>query len=461
MRHSLRARLSLTILLAVLLVIALVSVFANLVINRQFEAYIEAQETARSRNIAADLSGQWDGSTGAWNLEYIHALGMYSLYDGYILKIYDSDGDIIWDAENHDMSLCGQIMSEITVRMDIAKKSGDFTAHTFELEHGGQRLGAVVINYYGPYFYSETDFRFIKALNTILVYIGIAAAAVAVGAGLFLARRITRPLAKTAEAARRISKGDYAARLENETDTRELSDLVSAINYLSEALAEQEKLRQRLTADVAHELRTPLTSVGAHLDAMIEGLWQPTKERLQSCREEVLRLGSLVNDLARLAKADSDSSRLNLAPVDLLEVVRNVAPAWEAAASQRGVKLTVGGAPVAALADKDRLAQVVTNLLSNAVKYTPADGHIEVSVHRGAGIGVIEVSDDGVGIPESDLPFIFERFYRADKSRGRGTGGAGIGLAIVKSIVAAHGGAVAAASEGGKGSRFTVTLPEA
>ncbi|HCA71026.1 MAG TPA: two-component sensor histidine kinase, partial [Ruminococcaceae bacterium] len=214
--------------------------------------------------------------TKTWNKEYIHAVGMYSLYDGYILKILDHNNQVIWDAENHDMTLCSQIMSDIIARMEKAKKSGDFDSHTFELVQSGQKTGSVIISYYGPYFYSESDFRFINALNTFLICIGLAAFAVSIITGLLLARRITRPVSRAAEAAKRISKGDYAVRIKNETNTRELEDLISAINHLSAALEDQEKLRQQLTADVAHELRTPLTSVGSHLEAMIEGIWEPT-----------------------------------------------------------------------------------------------------------------------------------------------------------------------------------------
>jgi signal transduction histidine kinase len=440
-------------------VIGLVSVFVNLVVNRQFAAYIEGQEIARSENIVYDLSGQWDAAARAWNTEYIHAVGMYSLYDGYILTVRDVGGDIVWDAEDHDMTLCEQIMSEIAVRMDKVKSSGNFAEHTFDIEHGGEKIGSVAINYYGPYFYSESDFHFITALNAVLICIGIAAFAVSIAAGLFFARRIARPISKTAEAARRISMGDYSVRLGDSTNTRELFDLASAVDHLSAALSEQENLRLRMTADAAHELRTPLTSVSSHLEAMIEGIWEPTKERLRSCHEEVLRLGNLIGDLGKLAAADQEALKLDFSRVDLLDVVSGVSPVWEAAASRQGIAISVCGASAIVLADRERLTQVVANLLSNAVKYTAKNGRIEISVFPAGRDGVIEIRDDGIGIHKNDLPFVFERFYRTDKSRSRDSGGAGIGLAIVSSIVAAHGGAATAESENGKGSCFTVTIP--
>lgn len=459
MKHSLTTKISLTILLGLMLVIGLISLLASFVVNRQFEAYIEEQKEARSRNIVTDLSGQWDAISQTWNTEYLHAVGMYSLYDGYLLKIYDRSGGVFWDAENHDMTLCSQIMHEISGRMEQAKKSGSFAAHEYDLRQGGQAVGSVVIRYYGPYFYSESEFRFISVLNTVLLYVGIAAFAASIAVGVLLARRLARPITKTAETAQKIANGDYTVRLADETGTKELSDLAAAINHMSESLAEQEKLRRQLTADAAHELRTPLTSVGSHLEAMIEGIWEPSPERLTSLREEVLRLGSLVGGLERLAKADSDNLTLNKSAVDLLEIARSSAIAWEASAGKKGVTITVSGSPIIVWADRDRLTQIMTNLLSNALKYTAENGKVAISVSAAGKDSLLTVSDDGTGIPADDLPFIFERFYRADKSRNRESGGAGLGLAIVQSIAAAHGGTVEVKSELGSGSQFTVRLP--
>jgi signal transduction histidine kinase len=219
----------------------------------------------------------------------------------------------------------------------------------------------------------------------------------------------------------------------------------------SRTLEQQEKLRKDLTADVAHELRTPLTSIGTHLEAMSMGIFEPTSQRLQSCCDEVMRLSKLVSDLETLSKYEN-GLKLERQEIDLLEVVNG-------AAALSGRAIAVSGGPVIISADRDRIAQVVANLLSNAEKYTPAEGEIGVSVDANEAQATITVTDSGAGIAQEDLPYIFERFYRTDKSRTRKTGGAGIGLAIVRSIVSAHGGRVAAASEPGRGSVFTVVLP--
>ena len=156
-KRGLSAQLSLTILTVLLLVIGLTGILANFVISRQFASYIQDQEKARSENIVSDLSGQWDVITKTWNQEYIHAVGMYSLYDGYILKLYDNEGKVIWDAENHDMALCSQVMRDISTRMNKAKTFGDFTTHHYDLVYNGSRVGYVSIKSDGPSFFSESD----------------------------------------------------------------------------------------------------------------------------------------------------------------------------------------------------------------------------------------------------------------------------------------------------------------
>jgi signal transduction histidine kinase len=232
-----------------------------------------------------------------------------------------------------------------------------------------------------------------------------------------------------------------------------------AVNHLAGALSEQENLRKRMTTDIAHELRTPLTAVCSHLEAMTEGLWKVTPERLQGCYDEITRLGILVEDLERLAKIESENLKLNKARIDLLEVVRTVAENMTAITDKKNQSLSVSGSCCFVNADKDRMNQVVHNLLSNAAKYTSDGGSIQLGVINAPDGGIVKVKDNGIGIPESELPLIFERFYRTDKSRNRNLGGAGIGLTIVKSIVDAHKGKVFVESQVEQGSCFSVWIP--
>ena len=193
---------------------------------------------------------------------------------------------------------------------------------------------------------------------------------------------------------------------------------------------------------------------------MIEGVWEPSVERLQSCYEEISRLTGLVSDLERLAKTEGDNLVLNKSYVDLMDIAHSCYDRYEIEAKKKNISLVIAGRSAIAHVDKDRMSQVMANLLTNAIKYTPENGHIRIEVEESENSSIFAIEDDGIGIPEHELSLVFERFYRTDKSRNRKTGGAGIGLAIVKSIVMAHGGTVQANSNKEHGSRFTVTLPK-
>lgn len=457
---SLRKQLSLSIFLILFLTVFLTGILSNWLINREFEKYIIQLGEDRRENIVEELSKQYDGLKRDWKKDYVHAIGMNALYDGYIIKLYDAGNHVVWDAENHDMSLCGQIMDEISLRMEERGSKGGFVDNVYELNQNGKKTGSLSIKYYGPFFMNEADFDFINVMNQVLIFIGVLSGVCSVIAGCLLARRISRPVTKTAYIAKQISEGNYNIRFEPGTRIKELDDLAEAINQLSDGLGKQENLRKRLTADVAHELRTPLTSLSSHLEAMIEGLWEPTQERLGSCFEEVKRLGTLVADLEQLARMESENLVLRKSREDLLNLVKIVSETMNGELLKKNLSFSLEGTPILIEIDKDRISQVIANLLSNAMKYTPVGGSIKVIVTETPKDGIIKVIDNGIGIPERELPLIFERFYRSDKSRDRKTGGAGIGLAIVKSIVTAHGGRVVAESNVEQGSCFTVSLPK-
>jgi two-component system sensor histidine kinase BaeS len=363
---------------------------------------------------------------------------------------------VVWDAQNHDMKLCAHVMAEIEARMAAERPSmaGGYVTGTRKIMIAGQPVGAVRIMHYGPYFLSEGDFSFLNAMNIALTLVGALALALAIGAGALLARRIAMPIAKTAHTARAIAAGNYLMRVEDGTKIRELSELTEAINRLSDGLNAQENLRKRLAVNIAHELRTPLAAVSAHLEMMIGGMWAATPARLEGCAEEIARLSHLAEDLERLAEIEDENLKLRLSEVDLSEIALAAAQRFSAEAATKNVTLAVSGEPAPATADPERMMQVVANLLSNAIKFTPPGGTVRIEADGSS----IVVEDSGIGIPNKDLPHVFERFYRADESRSRKTGGAGIGLALVKSIVEAHGGTVEVMSAPGRGSRFVVRL---
>ncbi len=460
-KKSLKTQLSLTIALVVLITVALISILSNIFINHKFKNYIAKQQEQKTEDIVSSLSQQYDISTDTWNTDFIHTIGMNALYDGYIIKVYEIDGSSVWDAELHDMTLCTKVMADISERMQkkYPRMNGEFTSQDYYLNQGLNAVGKVSISYYGPYFLSENDFQFLSALNTILVTIGAISLAFAVYMGLLMAKRISSPITKTMKMAKEIAEGNYEIRFEEHTGTIELDELVSSINNLASTLEKQEGIRKQLTSDVSHELRTPLTTIGTHIEAMIEGVWEPTTDRLKSCYEEITRITNLVKDLEQLEKVENENLKLNITSVNIAEVIEIITDNFETEIYNKNLDVSIIGTADCILVDKERISQVIINLLSNAIKYTPRYGKIEILIKDSDSDLVIQIKDNGVGISEEELPYIFERFYRADKSRNRKTGGAGIGLAIVKSVVHAHGGKVEVTSKKEVGSVFRVILP--
>lgn len=461
MRYSLKTKLSFTIALIVLLTVAMISLLANFLIGGQFRDYIVEQQKKTARKIVDSISLQYDKETESWDIDLIHTIGMYALYEGYIIKVSDVDNQIVWDAETHDMSLCNEVINEISYRMknEDPMFKGGFTSKEFPAIAGGDEVGTVNISYLGPYFFSEDDFRFLDALNKILIGTGLLSLIISVIVGFVFAKRLSRPILRTVAVTKKIADGDYTERVEEQNSEIEIGELTKSINHLAETLEVQENLRRRLTSDVAHELRTPLTTVKTHIEALIEGVWEPSRERLQSCYDEMTRISNLVSDLEKLAKLENDNLKLNITEFNLRELSARILSNFETELKAKNQQAFVCGNCSDIYADRDRISQVLINLLSNAVKYTPPGGEIKIILSETDNSTVMKVEDNGTGIAGDELPFIFERFYRADKSRNRKTGGTGIGLTIVKSIVAAHGGTVSAESRLNEGSCFTVTLP--
>ena len=462
MKRKISTQLAAGFAFIVLITVAVISVTANGLISHQFEQYVAQQRKMSSEQLAQSLSFQYHAEDGTWNVEYIHGLGMYALKDGYLIRLSDAEGQVIWDAENHDMTLCHQIMQDIRTQMSQRRPDldGNFTTYRYDLKQNDEVIGYLDMSYYRPYYLNESDFRFLDSLNRILLVVGICAVVAAAAAGAVLAKSLSVPLLKVTEITRKISDGDYGARLENENgQTQEIAALSGAVNHMAERLERQETLRRRLTSDVAHELRTPVANVSLNLEMMLDEVWEPTKDRLQSCYEELGRISGIISDLEKLRQMEAENMNLELEPVNLLELAQAVETAFEPDLKKKKLTCEVSGEAAAVMGDQRRLHQVIFNLVSNAVKYSTEGGSIQIRVKQEKHKAVLIVEDQGIGMAEEELPLIFERFYRTDLSRSRKTGGAGIGLAIVKAIVQAHQGTVTVTSKVGCGSRFTVTLP--
>ena len=306
---------------------------------------------------------------------------------------------------------------------------------------------------------------YLVAIHNALWIAALVAALAAVALGLLLARRITRPLGDLNRAASQIAQGDYGQRVPVRSDD-ELGDLAASFNTMAEAVDRQERLRRQMAADIAHELRNPLAIVQGDLEAMLDGVRPLSKDAVASVHEETRLLSRLITDLRDLSLAEAGQLPLQREPTDLGELARASVERLVSRALDKGVDLRAEapedteGLPEAYV-DPDRISQVLGNLVENAIRHTPEGGRIMVSLEPENGGQTVRVTvhDTGAGVPEDHLPNVFERFYRADRSRSRSGGGSGIGLAVVKQLVEAHDGRVWVQSTSGEGASFDFTLP--
>lgn len=305
------------------------------------------------------------------------------------------------------------------------------------------------------------------AVSEAISLAAIAALIAAVLASFFISRQVVTPIQRMMKLSHRIAEGEYQERLtipgsSHADQVDELDQLALSFNQMAEKLEKTENLRRQLIGDVTHELRTPLTAIKGYLEGLMDGVLTADPETYQQIHTEINRLQRLVNDLQELSRLESGAFQLEVkevSPSTLLDTIQsNFANQFE----EKNLQLVVEIKPnlPQILVDKDRIIQVLTNLVGNSLQYTPGNGKVVIKVLRENSNLLFSVSDTGIGISAEQLPNIFNRFYRTDKSRARASGGSGIGLTIAKALVQAHQGRIWAISDGeGKGSTFTFSIP--
>lgn len=300
---------------------------------------------------------------------------------------------------------------------------------------------------------------FLEAVHRYLVWVSIGGLGLASVLSLVIVHRLLKPLEQMTRVASEIAAGDYH-HLVPVTSTDEIGKLAAAFNRMAASLERIEQLRKKLMIDVAHELRSPLTNIRGYLEALVDGVVPPTRETFELLLEQTLRLARLVEDILRLARADAAGEDLHTEEIHLASLIRKGLESFSPRLESKdiSVHLDLAAADTPVRADPGRLSQVIRNLLENVCQYTPSRGTFRIVATRGAGEVRVLFANSGGGLSETDIPFIFERFYRGEKSRSRVHGGAGIGLAIVKELIHAHGGEVGAESAPDE-TRVWFTLP--
>ncbi len=459
MKNSLRLRLTCIFVLLSAVIIVSVSFCSRQLLNAYFQKHLTEQQTVRIDEVKKLIAQEYEND-GNWKPEELENIGINALAQGLIFVLKDAGGNTIWDATEHNSGMCAAMIERMA---DNMKKQypgirGRYMVSYETLYAGDQKIADIEIGYYGPFYLSDSEAVFIGTLNGVLIWVGIFALIFSFAVGMIFARRLSAPISDAISAARAITDGNYAVLPKPKTSVKETNDLIDTVNHMSGILKKQEELRKRLSQDMVHEIRTPLATVQGYIEAMMDGLWEPTYDRIKGCYEELQRITRMVEDVHSLSK--SESPAVFKQATDVYRLIGQVIANLDSEFVAKNISVRLHGHLLVAHTDRDRLVQIVINLLSNSLKYTPSGGIVQVFLQERQGwCFEIMVEDNGAGIPQEELPFIFERFYRADSSRNRDTGGAGIGLSIVKAHVEALNGNIAVKSEPNVQTKFIITLP--
>jgi len=314
---------------------------------------------------------------------------------------------------------------------------------------------------------SELFSQYKKAVFEAVTYATLASLVAAVLASFFISRQVVTPTLRMMSLSHRIAEGEYEERLslpggQQADQIDELGQLALSFNQMADKLEKTETMRLELIGDVTHELRTPLTAVKGYLEGLMDGVLPADPETYQQIHSEINRLQRLVNDLQELSRVEAGAFQLRLTPVSPASLIERIQSTLGRQFDDKNIQLEISVEPNLpnVLVDRDRIIQVLTNLVGNALQYTPSGGKVYVQAFREKSKVRFSITDTGIGISAEQMPFIFNRFYRSDKSRTRASGGSGIGLTIAKALVQAHQGKIWAESNGeGKGSTFSFLIP--
>lgn len=391
---------------------------------------------------------------------YEDQISSYASLENLTIKIKNLEDEVLYSTDH--MSGRGH-MSNMHRRMmrRHGMAEGQYVEKSYPLYKIDERVGNIVIGYIDNSYLTEGALVFKSTLGRIFFISAIVALVIGILTSIFLANSLTKPLIDIRNTALEIQKGNLKAKSQVDTNTMEISELSSSINHLGETLSKQEDIRNKYASDISHELRTPISTLKSHLEAIMDGVWKASPHHLSILMNEINRLSSLVDDLKNSFNSAEHEMVLNKEKFNLSDEIKNTITTFTHILDKKGISIEKDiEENVNIYMDKNKLKQVMYNLISNSIKYTDENGKLIISLEaKGEEKAVIKVKDNGRGIKEEDLPFIFHRFYRVDASRNKDTGGSGLGLSIVKSIVNAHDGDIEVKSIYGKKTEFLITLP--
>lgn len=454
-----RLRLLLSFILVTLVSVTGVALIARNNAASAVRAYMFGGSMIDTNELVASLEDYYRANNSWQGVESLltipgHGMGMgkgqsgAGMMMGQRLRLADAQGNLVMDTASSNVA--GKFTAEELAAAATLRVNGKVVGYLF---------------YTGGMGYSQGDEKMlVNRLTQAAITAGLIAGGLSLLLALFLAYGLLRPVQEMTRAAQRLGQGDLSQRVQVK-GSDELAVLGRTFNHMADSLQQSEESRRAMTADIAHELRNPLAVQRANLEALQDGIYPLSAENLQPVLEQNMLLSRLVEDLRTLALADAGQLKLECTSVDFVALVGRVMDRFRPQSDAQQVSLSLQTLPGAAgsnsaWADPMRLEQILTNLLSNALRFTPQGGRIELAVTAASDAFQLSIHDSGPGIPEESMLHIFERFYRADRSRSRAEGGTGLGLAIAKQLAHAHGGSLRAANHPQGGAVFTLTIPQ-
>jgi two-component system, OmpR family, sensor histidine kinase BaeS len=448
MSFSLQRKILLPLLLVTLIALSSGVLLRSFII-RDFKAFAEGRSIDRLYQVLAVLEGRFAEDNG-WQQKRLATDLIWANQMGFEIRLYDHQGQLLITTDQALSGLPPLMRKRISASTEGLPEAGPEDYHPYPLFLQGQEIGHLEVRIPRPI----KEELFIRSSNLFLLYSTAGMGLLAVLLSVLLARRLSRPLQRLTTAAEGIASGDLGQRVPLNTND-EIGRLATAFNTMADSLEGHERLRKQLVSNAAHELRTPLMVIRGELEGMLDGVLPSSPEALQSLHQETGRLTAILDGVDELSRAEASFLSLQREEVQLKLLCEGIATRFGRLAEDKQARIVVACPDgLTVWADPDRLSQILINLLTNALKALPDQGRVELRATETGQTAVIELSDNGHGISPELLPHIFERFYKGAQ------GGLGLGLAIVRELVAAHNGTIEVDSEPGRGTTFILRLPK-
>lgn len=450
---KLSRKLTLSFIIAILISITTISITSTIMINNRFENYLVGERENKFERISSEINELFTNIDS--NLEEMDILH-YALSEDINIKIVDSQNRLVYNSNRQmGMGMHGGMMNR---NRNIPE--GTYIEKSYPLIENGKNIGNLIIGYIDNSYLTDSALIFKGTLSKSILLSSFITIILGILISMYLSKNLTAPLVDIRNIAVAIRQGNLNSRSNIETSTLEIKDLSDSINYLGETLIKEENSRKAYASDISHELRTPLTTLKTHLEAMVDGVWEANEEHLNILLQEVDRLSNFSDDLSDSFKSKVYKLDLNKTRFNASQELKNIITAFTPVYNKDNFKLEYSIEDNIEIDfDRDKFNQIINNLLANSKKYLASDGKVTVELRKDKKNILIKIRDNGIGIKAEDLPHIFDRFYRVDSSRNKGTGGSGLGLSIVKSLVEEHGGKISMDSVYGQGTEVNITLP--